>query len=140
MKFTCKSKYIYVILALTFFAAIGNTYAQQRQAPSAEEIVAKMKQDLNLSDEQAAKITPIVRNQLQQMQTIIEQAQEKVRSQLQALQQNTETKLSQCLTPEQMEQFKNRQQGGQQQQSQPKTNNGANPIDAARSGAGNTSK
>lgn len=136
MKFMGKCKYVYVVLALTLFVAIGNTYAQQRQAPSVEEIVANMKQDLKLSDAQAAKITPIVRNQIQQMQTIIEQAQEKIRSQLQTLQQSTEAKLSQCLTPEQMAQFQNRQQGAQKQsQPQPNANNGTNPIDAARSGA-----
>lgn len=149
MKFMGKFKYVYVILVLTLFCAINNTYAQQRQAPSIEDIIANMKQDLKLTDEQAAKITPIVRNQVQQMQSIIEQAQEKVRSQLQGLQQSTEAKLSQCLTPEQMAQFRNRQQESQpqqqsKQQAQPQpqqtTDGELNPIDAARSNAGNTAK
>lgn len=149
MKFMGKFKYVYVILALTLFCAINNTYAQPRQAPSIEDILANMKQDLNLTDEQVAKISPVVRNQIQQMQSIIEQAQEKVKSQLQALQQSTEVKLSQCLTPEQMAQFRNRQQESQpqqqsRQQAQPQpqqtTGGGLNPIDAARSNAGNTAK
>ena len=144
MKFMGKCKYVYVVLALTLFVAIGNVYSQQRQAPSVEDIVANMKQDLKLSDDQAAKITPIVRNQIQQMQAIITQAQDKVKAQLETLQQSTEAKLSQCFTPEQMAQFKNRQQGGgQQQQSQQQppqvqqqTNSATNPIDAARSSGG----
>lgn len=147
MKFMGKCKYVYVVLALTLFCTISNAYAQQRQAPSIEDIVANMKQDLKLTDAQASKITPIVRDQIQQMQSIIEQAQEKVRSQLQMLQQSTEAKLSQCLTPEQMAQFRSRQQEAQQpqqsrQQSQPRqtTNSGVNPIDAARSNTSSTAK
>jgi oligoendopeptidase F len=124
---------------IIMFVAMGNVFAQQR-APSAEEIVANMKKDLNLTDEQAIKITPVVRNQIQQMQAIIEQAQQKIGSQMQTLQQSTEAKLSQYLTPEQMAQFRERiqqpQQQRQPQQSQQKTNSGANPIDAARSGNG----
>ncbi|MFA6281266.1 MAG: hypothetical protein WCY05_02030 [Candidatus Omnitrophota bacterium] len=131
MKVTGKSKYAFLILALALLCTISNTYAQQRQAPSVDEIVANIKEDLKLTDEQVVKITPIVRNQIQQMQVIIEQAQEKVRGQMLALEQNTETKLAQCLTPEQMAKFKNKQQGSQSSQA---ANTNGKSINATRSG------
>ncbi len=110
MKYKGGSKYVYIIFVLAMVVVVGNAFGQQSQRPSVEEIVAKIKQDLKLNDDQAVKITPIVQNQIQQMQAIIKQAQEKVRADLQALEQNTEAKLAQVLTPEQMTEFKIRQQ------------------------------
>jgi hypothetical protein len=135
MKVTGKQKYFCIILALAMCILAEQSFAQQRRIPTVEEIITSMKQDLNLSDEQASRVAPIISNQLQQGQAIIMQAQETVRSKMQTLLQNTEAQLSKILTPEQMAKLKGEDQPAQKSSkpAQPNNANG-NPIDRAVTG------
>jgi hypothetical protein len=82
-------------------------FAQQRgqppSPPSASEIVAKMKQQLNLSDEQVNQITPVFEAEIQRMESLRTQAT----TRMEALRNDTESKLAQYLTPEQLAEWKN---------------------------------
>jgi excinuclease UvrABC ATPase subunit len=105
-----------IVLGVLFLAA-GAAFAQQGQQsfplPSAGEVVAKMKEKLNLSDEQVKQIAPIIEEDFQQRKEIVAQSKtqglgrEAVRSKMAALRQSTKSKLTQCLTPEQLEILKN---------------------------------
>ena len=126
MRVANKYKYICVISMVVLFVATGVVLAgqpggQRPSPPSASDIVVKMKQELNLSDEQVSQITPIFQDEIQQMQAIMEQSRSQgadrdaVKSQMDALRQSTELKLSQYLTPDQLIQWKNMQQQPPQQ-------------------------
>ena len=90
-------------------------HAQGYQAPSAEDIIKKMKEQINLTDEQANQVKPIIESDIQQQQAIRDQAKsqgtdrETVKTQLQALRNDTESKLSQYLSQDQMTQWKDYQ-------------------------------
>jgi len=96
-----------IMLGLLCAMAMGIAFAQQekqtRSTMSAGDVVAKMKQNLNLNDEQARQITPIIQEEIQQRQAIVAQAkaqgldQAVVRSHIAALRQNTQEKIAQCL-------------------------------------------
>lgn len=108
-----------IIFGVSFFLA-GITFAQQEEQPpspsSASDILAKMKQELNLNDEQLSRITPIIQDDVQQMQMIMEQSRSQragrdaVKNQMDVLRQNTESKLSQYLTQDQLIQWEDQQQ------------------------------
>ena len=133
MEFISKGKYFYIIFALALCILSESAFAQQRRIPTVEEIVANMQKDLNLTDEQANRIAPVISNQMNQAQAIIMQAQEVVKSKMQILQQNTEAQLSRILTPEQMSKLRGEQPA--QKSTQPSQNTNGNPIDKAVSGA-----
>ena len=106
------SKWLCACGIISFLLA-GIAFAQQeKQSPSAGEIVAKMKQNLNLTDDQANQITPVIEENIQQRQTIIEQAKgqgtdrDAMKGQMAALRESMESKLAQYLTPEQLEKWK----------------------------------
>lgn len=135
MKVMGKRKYFYIILALALCVLAQESPAQQRRIPTVEEIVTNMQKDLNLTDEQANKIAPVISNQMNQAQAIIMQAQEAVKSKMQILQQNTEAQLSKILTPEQMSKLRGEQPAQKSTQPSQNTNGNGNPIDKAVSGA-----
>jgi len=119
MKFLSKLWLFIIILIGGIFIIVSLTFAQEGQPPSppsASDIVAKMKQELNLSDEQASQVIPVIQEEIQEMQTIMEQARnqgvsrEAMLSQMESLHKNTESKLSQYLTEDQLTQWKNRRQ------------------------------
>lgn len=105
-----------IILIGVLFLAMGITFAQQGgQPPSpplASDIVSRMKEDLNLTEEQMSQIMPIIQDELSQMQSFMEQgaSPDTVRSKMDELRQSTESKLSQYLTQDQLTQWKNKQQ------------------------------
>ncbi len=105
-----------LVFAAVLFAACGAAFAQQGPKPpappSAEEIVDRMKTELGLSDEQVNQITPVIQEESSQMQAMMEdgvppepgQANEK----MEQLRRDTESKLAQYLTEEQLAQWKSR--------------------------------
>ena len=111
-----KRKRISVILTGVLLAIAWSIFSQPKQLPeqlqkqlpeqlpSLDNIIAKMQQDLNLSDEQVRQITPIMQNAIQQRRAIRSQGldQDTVRTQMQEVQQSTESKLSQYLTQDQL--------------------------------------
>ena len=70
------------------------------------------KQNLNLTDEQVSQITPVIEENIQQRQAIMEQAKgqetdrDAMKGQMAALRESMESKLAQYLTPEQLEKWK----------------------------------
>jgi len=81
----------------------------QGQPPSASSIVAMMKDNLNLTDEQVGRITPIIESEIQQMENLRSQGADhsSARTQMEALRASTESKLAQYLTAEQLTKWKN---------------------------------
>lgn len=122
-----KNRFICLAVIMPLFIVTNSTFAQS-QGPSADDIVAKMKQELKLSDDQVNQIKPIIENEIQQRQQIKEQAKaqgigrQAIKEQMQALRQDMESKLSQYLSPDQITQWKN------QQQLRDKLNNDENPA------------
>ena len=57
-----------------------------------------MKQELNLTDEQVKQITPVIQSEMQKSKELMDQ--------MRNLHRDTETKIGQFLTPEQMTQWK----------------------------------
>jgi len=108
-----------LVFAAVLFVAFGAAFAQQGPKPptppSAEEIVGRMKTELGLSDEQVNQITPVIQEESSQMQAMMGdgappepgQANEK----MEQLRRDTESKLAQYLTEEQLAQWKSRRKG-----------------------------
>jgi len=121
MEFLKGWKRIYVILLGVLFVVTGIAFAQQGgeppAPPSASDMVAKMKQELNLTDTQVNQITPVIQDEVNQMQALMGQGTDRdaVKTQMEALRQSTESKLSQYLTENQLAQWKNKQQPPQGQ-------------------------
>jgi len=103
-------KVIYACLAVLFLITLP-VFAQN-QPPSADEIVAKMQSELNLTQDQVSAITPIIekyaskREQLHQglEDGTIEKSD--MRSQMKELKQDEADDLSQVLSTDQMGEWK----------------------------------
>ncbi|MBF0619574.1 MAG: hypothetical protein HQL19_05350 [Candidatus Omnitrophica bacterium] len=81
---------------------------RQQEAPlSASAIATRMKQALHLTDEQVNSIIPILESELTQIKALIDQNTDRAgaRSRIEAIQQDTQTKLAQVLTQEQLTGF-----------------------------------
>jgi len=83
---------------------------------SADQIISDMKNRLNLTDEQEAKIRPIIEEQVKNRAALIEkyrgqgrEGMSSMRNELQALNQSTENQLQSILTKEQMEEYRKMQ-------------------------------
>jgi Spy/CpxP family protein refolding chaperone len=104
-----------ILVAVTFFIT-GITLAQpggkMPSPPSVSDIVSRMQEELSLTDEQVTQITPIIQDELSQMQAFMEQgvSLDTGKSKMEALRESTESKLSQYLTPDQLTQWKSRKQ------------------------------
>ncbi len=109
---------VYLIAAGMLLVSWGVVFAQQGgrplAQPSAKDIVSKMEKELDLSDEQVKQVTRIMEEEMEQAGKIMSSAADldSARIKMDALRQDTESKLSQYLTGNQMEQWKNRE--GQQ--------------------------
>lgn len=118
------------ILIVLFFTAVSG-YTQGYQPPSADDIITKMKGELNLTDEQVSQIKPIIENEIQQQQAIKEQAKsqgtdrETVKSQLQTLRNDTESKLSQYLSQDKMTQWRDDQKRRERLNGDPNSDSGS---------------
>jgi hypothetical protein len=105
---------VIIFVALFFVAEIA--FAQQERerpsAPSASDIVSKMKEELNLTEEQIAQITPVIEDEVNQGQSLIGQGGDRdaVKTKMDVLRQATEEKLAQYLTQDQLAQWKSKQQ------------------------------
>ena len=82
--------------------------------PSAEDMVERMQDDLDLTDEQTEKIKEIFEEQRNEMDARMNSGSTKPdREQMESLRTRMEEKMAQVLTPEQLEKWKNsRPQGG----------------------------
>ena len=116
MKFVIRPERLCVVILLVLFFSAGISFAEdQEQAyaiPSAQEIIAKLKQALDLSDEQTSQITPIIKEKVSQAKEIVSQGGDRdtMKIKAEALRKETESKLSQVLTLDQLEQSKKKQE------------------------------
>jgi hypothetical protein len=83
------------------------------QGKSPEEIISTMKERLHLSEEQVAKVKPIIKEACEKRNQIREkyagegrEARTSMRTEVQELQKATEAKLSTVLTSEQMDEYR----------------------------------
>ena len=88
-----------LIALLAILVGIGRAQGKMR---TAEEMVVKMKQEVNLTDEQVKQITPVIQGEIQKRKELMEQ--------MRTLHRETENKLDQYLTPEQKAQWKDLQE------------------------------
>ena len=102
------------ILIVIFSMAVSG-HAQGYQQPSADDIIKKMKEQIDLTDQEASQVKPIIESDIQQKQAIKDQAEsqgtdrETVKTQLKQLRKDTESQLSRYLSQEQIEQWENYQ-------------------------------
>ena len=110
-----KSKINFVVAMMFGLLLVLNniSYAQRQGGPTAEEMISKMQQDLDLSDEQAAQIKPIIEEENEKMKSLMEQMRkqgdatsESIRTEIEKIRQETETKLVTYLSEEQMSKWK----------------------------------
>ena len=123
MRFVGKSGEVCVVMLAVLLFTAGLSFAQQQgqppSPPSASDMVSRMKQELNLTDEQVSQITPIIQDDVSQMQSLMNQGLDRdaAKSQIDTLHQSTELELSQYLTPDQLTQWKSRKHPPQQDSS-----------------------
>jgi Spy/CpxP family protein refolding chaperone len=96
MKF--KNVLIALCSVIVMLVLLAGSAPAQGPKPTAEEKINKMKQELNLTDAQVKQITPIIQSEMQKRKELMDQ--------MRNLHQDTETKIGQSLTPEQMTQWK----------------------------------
>ena len=100
MKF--KNVWIALCSVIAMLVLLAGSAPAQGPRPTAEEKINKLKQQLNLTDEQVKQITPIIQSEMQKRKEVMDQ--------MRNLHQDTENKIGQYLTPEQMTQWKNLQE------------------------------
>ena len=96
MKF--KNELITLCLLVMMLVVAGGVAQAQGPMCTPEGKINKMKQELNLTDEQVKQITPIIQSEMQKRKELMDQ--------MRNLHQDTENKIGQFLTPEQMTQWK----------------------------------
>ena len=105
----------FIVLFGVLFIAAGVAFAQQGSQPpsppSANDIISRMKEELNLTDEQVTQITPIIQDELGQIQAFREQgvSPDMAKIKMDELRQSMELKFAQYLTQDQLTQWKNKQ-------------------------------
>ena len=103
-------------------SADAQSRGRVRQDKSADQIISDMKNRLNLTDEQEAKIRPIIEDQITKRGALIEKYQGQgregmgsLKNEMQELSKTTENQLQSILTKEQMENYRNMQAEERQQ-------------------------
>jgi periplasmic protein CpxP/Spy len=117
------------ILTILVLLAAGLTFAQtsqESQAPtpdkhvgmhhnaeSADQHLQMLSEKLNLTDDQKAKLRPILQDQMQQMKAVREDSslsQEEKRSKMKSIHESLHDQINAVLTPEQQAKFKQMRQ------------------------------
>ncbi|MFA5114952.1 MAG: hypothetical protein WC469_02655 [Candidatus Omnitrophota bacterium] len=93
--------------------ALAESTEKPPAPPSGDEIVSKMEQQLNLSEEQVSQIKAVIEDNIAKVQEVIKKNLDtkSFRDQTIELQKDMEVKISQYLTADQLIQWKNRKQG-----------------------------
>ncbi len=100
-----------VILPVLMLFVAGNAFARMhRQPPTASEIIAHMKQELNLTDQQISQIQPLIENEISKIKELRSTAEEQARSQIKTLHQETRQEISKYLTSDQLAKWKSESQ------------------------------
>jgi len=117
------------ILTILLFLAAGLTFAQTSQEPqastpdkhagmhhnaeSADQHLQMLSEKLSLTDDQKAKLKPILQDQMQQMKAVREDSslsQEQKRAKMQSIHESLHDQINAVLTPEQQVKFKQMRQ------------------------------
>ena len=116
------------ILTVVMLLAAGLTFAQpsqQSQAPpsdkhagmqheeSADQHLQMLSEKLNLTDDQKAKLKPILQDQMQQMKVVREDSslsEEQKRAKMKSVHESLHDQINAVLTPEQQTKFKQMRQ------------------------------
>ncbi len=111
-------KWILAVCMIMFFS--GGVCAQMRgpgRGPGAEDIVNKMAQELNLTNEQIQQIIPVIKEDVQKRGELMKQmkgqgreATSSIKTGMEKITQETETQLAQYLSDEQIAKWKTLQQ------------------------------
>jgi hypothetical protein len=109
-----RSKIIWYVLVILFFLAVS-TYAQE--TVSVNDIVAKMKKELNLTQQQADAVKPIIEENMAKREELRQSVQDQtmivdratIQSKIGQLDQDENQKLSQILTQAQMNKWVQKQ-------------------------------
>jgi hypothetical protein len=115
MKANSKGICCLIILSAVFIAT-GTAFAQrgpggfggQRpQKPSVSDLVAKMQNALNLTDEQVGKVKTILENEMSQMESLMQSGDpQSSRRKMESIRKDTERELADVLTSDQLAQWK----------------------------------
>jgi len=131
MKLIIKKNFVLLVFAISLFIVGSSAFAQGKPGagrgkppsmPSASEIVSRMKEILNLTDQQVVQVTTIIQEEISQMGSLMKSGNpEANRSKMESIRQQTESKLSKVLTSEQLTKWKNSKpqnpQGGENKSS-----------------------
>jgi Spy/CpxP family protein refolding chaperone len=82
--------------------------AGARKMPSADDVVQRLGQKLNLSDDQKAQIKPIIADRQQKMQAIrsdTSMRRDQKRPQMKSIMEDSDKKINAILTPDQQKQY-----------------------------------
>jgi len=118
MKF--KNVWIALCSVIAMLVVAGGVAQAQGPMFTPEGNINKMKQELNLTDEQVKQITPIIQSEMQKRKELMDQ--------MRNLHQDTETKIGKFLTPEQMTQWKTLRE--QRMKNRPRRGEGGMPGSA----------
>jgi hypothetical protein len=105
-----RSKIIWHVLVIIFFLTVS-AYAQE--AASVDDIVTKMKKELNLTQQQADTVKPIIEENIAKREKLKQGVQDQgmiidrdaMQSKIGKLDQDENQKLSQVLAPDQMKKW-----------------------------------
>lgn len=114
------------ILAILVLSAAGVTFAQtspqastadkhagmHQKGESAEQHLQMLSEKLNLTDEQKAKLKPILQDQMQQMKAVREDSslsEDQKRAKMKSIHESLHDQINAVLTPEQQAKFKQMQ-------------------------------
>ncbi|GEM_PF-3155987 len=107
---------IIALLLVSFFVLAGTAYAKEQQPLTAEDVVAKMTTELNLTDEQVKAVAPIVRESILKRRAFLESVEgefvtdkENIKLKMAKFQREENQKLSEILSEEQMQKLKEKQ-------------------------------
>lgn len=79
---------------------------------SADEMITQMKQELSLTDTQVTQITPVIKSDVSQIESLMKQerdgsiTRDTAREKMDAIRKSTETELAKYLTSEQLAKWK----------------------------------
>lgn len=106
-------RFIACLFLITLFYVSPATAHRGPRVPNPEQIISTLTDRLNLTDEQVSQVHPIIEEQVAKQREIFErgrverhQQKESLRSELEAIRNDTESQLETILTTEQMEAYR----------------------------------
>jgi Spy/CpxP family protein refolding chaperone len=137
---SCLSSLVIVMAWILLLSPVSCSQAHRRggwanrQPITSGELLAAMKERLNLTEEQATRVWPIIEEQTRKRHEIFEsyrgqcdQGRQSLRNAMQELQMSTENQLAAILTDEQMEAFRKMDEERREKRGKPTGGPGRRP-------------